>query len=246
MPRKPEVPQCFGYWDPCVTCDGGPNPESGEIEVPCTWRDRCQLWQDWLVKHDQGISPEVFIRRHGVRAIIKIISDLERGQTPKHKYGKKKKKKRRVVFLTKEERKVKRYKATRAQLEDFVEILASVLEDADLQWVDKRAKAVIPGCCYRKDHTKKSNYINFYMRRHKGRDRKLLVIRLAPINGGLDSQLPLKDIPDGCPETLRWATWNAPPMLSVLKTCKSDDDFRFVAGLFVELVRKALSDGTDH
>lgn len=243
MSRKPNVPQCFGYWDPCVTCDGGPNPESGEVEVPCTWRDRCQSFQDWLIKQGQGISPEVFIRRHGVRAVLKIISDLEMGQAPETK--KKKKRKRRVISLTPEERKDRRYKTTRVQLEVFVNILTDVLDDSDIQWVKKKAMAVIPGCCYRKDHTRKSNYINFYMRRHKGRDKKLMVIRLAPINGGLDAQLPLRDIPDGCPENLRWATWNDPPMISVLKTCKSDTDFKFVADLFVALAEEAL-DGTDN
>lgn len=244
MAKRFDVPQCFGYWDPCVTCDGGPNPESGEVEVPCTWRDRCQSFQDWMVKQGQGISPEVFIKRHGVQAVLKIVSDLERGQTPQPK-RKKRKPKRRVISLTPEERKARRYKITRAQLEVFVGILADAFENSDLQWVKKKAMAVIPGCCYRKDHTKKSNYINFYMRKRKGRDRKLMVIRLAPINGGLDAQLPLRKIPEGCPEILRWARWHDPPMLSVLKTCKSDDDFRFVAGLFVSLAEEAL-DGTDN
>lgn len=115
------------------------------------------------------------------------------------------------------------------QAAQFFEVLAKAMDGRKAIWVGRKTGAVKPGCVYVTDRTAQSVYYNVYMRRAKGRAYKLAVVRMAPINGGLDIQIPDAEPPVGLPADLRWTTWKDTPMKSVIRTLSGDDHHEAVA-----------------
>jgi hypothetical protein len=235
------LPNCIGFWVACPTCDGGYNPETNEKEKPCKWVKRCIFFQDHLVEHNR--QPTEFIDTEGVRKVMEVIIEKEKEKEEKRKEGLKKP----------EKRKYKRSRippAVRAKkrfaplLEEYwVKYLAQlekhVEECEELIWCLKRTQAVLPGSIFFILKTKRAI---IYMRPPKGRDIHLMTVRFAPINKGLDIQIPQKKQPRDLPRGLRWTGYIDKPMYSIIRTVRTPKGYQWTAQLTVQIALAALKE----
>lgn len=224
---KMETPGCAGYWVAGVTCDGGPNADTGKSEDVCSWRRRCRLIQNHLVGLET--DPKAYRSRYGEEALNRLLARLEKGAKPKQTRTKRKKSRKAPRKLTTEQKRERRYAPLKEMAADFYQELSKAVDRRRVVCCERRTEAVRPGCIYLVDRTAKGVYINIYMRLAKGRAHKLAVIRLAPINGGLDIQLPDDVAPSDLLADLRWVSWNESPMASVVRTLKTPDHYRWMA-----------------
>lgn len=240
MPKQPTVPECAGYWIAGPTCDGGNNPQTGEHENACSWRRRCRMIQQHLVGLDT--DPQSYRKRYGPEALARLVERLEKsdGKAPPTK--KRKRPAKRTPKQSPERRRAKRYAPLKKMAEAFAAELASATVGTRIIWCERRTAAVRPGCVYFLDRTDRSAYLSLYMRRRKGRPLKLAVVRLAPVNGGLDIQLPDESAPAKLPKDLRWSTWRDQPMNSVVRTLKTSKHYKWMAARLVKAATTVLED----
>jgi hypothetical protein len=237
---KTETPECAGYWIAGVTCDGGPNPDTGDHEDACSYRRRCRVIQAHLIEQDT--DPRAYQKRYGPDSLPRLVARLEKAEKPVKKRAKRKKvAKKAPRKLTKDQKRERRYAGLKKQALAFYDELRDAVDKRKVVCCDRRTEAVRPGCIYLVDRTAKGVYYSIYMRRAKGRAYKLGVIRLVPINGGIDIQLPLPlPLPEKLPEDLKATPWNDPPMVSVVRTLKTVDHYRWMASLLAASALEAL------
>jgi hypothetical protein len=235
-----DVPDCAGYWVAGVTCDGGINSGSGEHEPVCSWRRRCRLVQEHMIK--LNTDPQSYRQRYGAEALPRLLERLERGKTTTTK-PKKPKPQKRKPKPPPAERKRKRYASVQGMVTKFTEVLAATIAgttNEKVAWVGRRSAAVRSGSVYVVDRSEKGVSYPVYMRIPKGRPHKLAVIRMAPINGGLDIQLPVTEKPGGMPSELIWSTWNDLPMKGVARTLNDSDQFLWMAEYIHRTAREVM------
>ncbi len=237
---KIETPECAGYWAACVTCDGGPNPESGAHEDACSYRSRCRVIQAHLIELDT--DPRAYERRYGDDALPRLVARLEKAEKPIKRRAKRKKVRKKVPRkLTSAQKRERRYAGLKKMALAFYDELRAAVDKRKVVCCNRRTEAVRPGCIYLVDRTAKGVYYSIYMRRAKGRAYKLGVIRLVPINGGIDIQLPeAVTFSEKLPEDLRATPWNDPPMASVVRTLKTPEHYRWVAKQLAASALEAL------
>lgn len=227
---KIEIPGCAGYWVAGVTCDGGMNQDTNENENACAWRRRCRLIQNHMITLDT--DPRTYMNRYGQETLSRLLERLEKGTKPK-----KPKKRRRPrgrpkgkpQKATPEQKRERRYAPLKAMAAEFYEVLAKTVDGQKIMCCERRTEAVRSGCIYLVDRTEKGVYINIYLRREVGRAHKLAVIRLAPINGGLDIQIPDTERPGDLLGDLTWVSWKCLPMRSTIRTLKTSEHYRWMA-----------------
>lgn len=237
------VPKCAGCWIACVTCDGGTN-SAGDVEEPCSWRSRCKAIQDHMTRINS--DPQLYRRRYGQNSLIRLLDRLRRERMgkgkpgPKPKPKKKKRKKKPGPKPSPEKKKSRRYAHVQAMMTQFVGALSKAVDGRVIVWCEKRTQAVKPGCVYIVDRSKKGNYYSLYLRRATGRPHKLCVIRLAPINRGLDIQLPDKEPWKELPEELKHTLWRDKPMHSIVRTLKTQDHFRWISEALMAIAKELI------
>lgn len=239
--QKIEAPACAGYWVAGVTCDGGINPDTNEEENACSWRHRCRLIQDHMIKLDT--DPRTYLSRYGEAAIIRLLERLDKENKPKKRKKQKKKKKpkkKKIKKLTYEEKRERRYAPLKLAVVDFYEVLSKTVDGRRIVCCGRRTEAVRAGCIYLIDKTEKSVYYNVYLRRYSGRPHKLAMVRLGPINGGLDVKVPYTEQPEDLHPELAWSKWKNPPMFSVIRTLKTTEHYQWMANRLVADAAKAL------
>jgi hypothetical protein len=220
-----KIPDCAGYWVSGVTCDGGVN-SAGEPEDACSWRRRCRLIQDHMVKI--GSDPQTYKNRYGSDSLARLLARLEKGPAQARPTKKPKKPARRSKKSSPAERRERRYAPLKRLMKAFIGEMAKAADGRTIVWCEKRTAAVKAGCVYLVDRTTAA-YYNVYLRRAVGRPHKLAVVRLAPINGGLDIQLADTEAPAKLPDGLRHSLWRDPPMFSVVRTMSEPEHFRWAA-----------------
>jgi hypothetical protein len=239
------IPQCAGYWVSGVTCDGGANETTKQTEDACGWRRRCRLIQAHLLKLD--VDPGTYVRRYGPDALKRLLERLDKSSgaspaTPVAKKPVKRRKTRRKKSATPQEKRTRRYAPLRQCVDRFCAILsAELLQRHGVYWCAKRTAAVRAGAIYAADRTETNVYVTLYLRRVSGRPYKLAVLRLAPINGGIDVQLPCVATPEGMPDGLRCGLWRDLPMRSVVRTMTTDDHYRWLATYLADSAMDALA-----
>lgn len=244
MPEQ--IPECAGYWLAGVTCDGGINA-AGENEASCSWRRRCRLIQEHMMKINT--DPQTYRARYGTESLNRLLTRLEKEiQTPPSKQKKtvtkkkvKKERKKRITKVTKKKMRERRHRPLKAMFVEFTAAIAKVCFEGGKKvvWCARRTAAVKPGYMYAVDRTDKS-YYNVYMRRAKGRAYKVAVVKLVPINGGLDVQVRDTEEIENLPEGLRQVFWHDPPLFSVIRTMSTPEHYQWVARHLVKAAKESL------